>query len=55
MAKSLITKQGTPLEVHVDVDNDGKISVGDYINMESYPVLTYGNPNYISVKVKNVK
>ena len=48
-------KASTPLEVHVDVDNDGKISVGDYINMESYPVLTYGNPNYISVKVKNVK
>ena len=43
------------VRVHVDVDNDGKISVGDYINMESYPVLTYGNPNYISVKVKNVK
>lgn len=43
------------VRVHVDVDGDGKVSVGDYITMESYPVLTYGYPNYVSVRVKKVE
>jgi uncharacterized lipoprotein YbaY len=43
------------VSVHVDVDGDGQISKGDYINMESYPVLTFGFPNQISVYVQQVK
>ena len=43
------------VRVHVDVDGDGKVSTGDFISMESYPILTYDYPNYVSVKVKLVK
>ena len=45
------------LNVLVDLDGDGKMSHGDYINMESYPVLTRGHPNFgaVRVKVKQIK
>jgi uncharacterized lipoprotein YbaY len=44
------------IRVHIDVDNDGKISVGDYMSMESYPVITHGYPkNKVSVHVRQVK
>lgn len=43
------------VSVHVDVDGDGQISKGDYINMNSYPVLTFGYSNQISVCVQEVK
>jgi uncharacterized lipoprotein YbaY len=42
------------LNVLVDLDGDGKMSRGDYINMESYPVVTRGNPNVIAVRVKQI-
>src|SRR6185503_18066914 len=32
------------IRVHIDVDGDGQVSDGDYITMQSYPVLTYGYP-----------
>jgi uncharacterized protein YuzE len=32
------------IRVHIDLDRDGKISGVDYINMQSYPVLTRGHP-----------
>jgi uncharacterized lipoprotein YbaY len=41
--------------VHVDVDGDGKVSRGDYISMESYPVLTFGYPNRVTVRVREVR
>lgn len=43
------------ISVHVDVDGDGQVSKGDYINMESFPVLTFGHPNQICVCVQQVK
>jgi uncharacterized lipoprotein YbaY len=43
------------VRVHVDVDGDGQVSRGDYINMESYPVLTFGHPNQVTVHVREVK
>ena len=43
------------VSVHIDVDGDGQISQGDYINMSSYPVLTFGHSNQISVCVQQVK
>lgn len=39
------------VRVHIDIDGDGRVSSGDYITMESYPVLTHGNPDRISVRV----
>jgi uncharacterized lipoprotein YbaY len=43
------------VRVHVDVDGDGQLGPGDYMNMESYPVLTYGNPNRVTVRVQEVR
>jgi uncharacterized lipoprotein YbaY len=42
------------VSVHIDVDNDGQISEGDYINMESYPVLVVGHSSQVSVCVKQI-
>lgn len=42
------------VRVHVDVDGDGEVSVGDYITTESYPVLTYDHPNHVDVHVEEV-
>jgi uncharacterized lipoprotein YbaY len=42
------------VRVHVDVDRDGRVSRGDYISTESYPVLTLGHPNRVIVRVRSV-
>ncbi len=42
------------VSVHVDMQSNGRISHGDYINTESYPVLTYGYPNRITLRVRRV-
>ena len=42
------------VRVHIDVDRDGKISSGDYVNTQNYPVLTSGNPSVVSVRVSRV-
>ena len=43
------------VRVHIDVDRDGRVSRGDYITMESYPVLTWGHPDRVTVRVREVK
>ena len=43
------------VRVHVDIDGDGQVSRGDYLNMESYPVLTYGHPSRVTVRVQEVR
>ena len=44
------------ISVHFDVDNNGKVTLGDFINMESYPVITHGYPkDKVSVHVRQVK
>lgn len=40
------------VNVHIDSDRNGKINRGDYINTESYPVLTFGRSNQVTVKLK---
>src|SRR4051812_26144601 len=42
------------VRVHVDLDGDGQIQPGDYISVESYPVVTYGHPRRITVRVRRV-
>ena len=39
------------ISVHIDVDNDGKLSKGDYFTTQSYPVLTHGYPDHVVVRV----
>lgn len=42
------------LQVHVDLHRSGRIQAGDYINMESYPVLTFGYPDRVVIRVRRV-
>ena len=43
------------VSVHIDVDNNGELNAGDFINMESYPVITRGYPkDNVSVHVRQV-
>jgi uncharacterized lipoprotein YbaY len=54
---------GEPLEprksytvsVHVDVDGDGEVSVGDYITTESYPIASAEEPPHLAVLVRWVR
>jgi len=39
------------ISVHIDVDNDGKLSKGDYFTTQSFPVLTHGYSNHVIVRV----
>lgn len=43
------------VSAHLDVDGDGQISRGDYISMESFPVLTQGYPSVVIVRLRKVK
>ena len=42
------------VSAHADLDGDGSISRGDWMTMESYPVLTLGNADRVDVIVKRV-
>ena len=42
------------LAVHVDVDNDGSVTSGDYITMESVPVPTSPLPARVNIRVRRV-
>jgi len=42
------------VRVHIDIDRDGNVSKGDFINMQSYPVVTFGHPRQISILVRQV-
>ena len=43
------------IRVEVTLHKDESIHRGDYISMESYPVLTFGYPNHVSVLVQEIK
>ena len=43
------------VRVHVDIDGDGEVSKGDFISMQSYPVITFGYPREVSIFVRQVK
>src|SRR5687767_5695803 len=43
------------VRAHVDIDGDGEVSQGDFISMQSYPVITFGHPREISIVVRQVK
>jgi uncharacterized lipoprotein YbaY len=40
---------------HADLDGDGVVSQGDYITMQSYPVLTLGYPDRAEILLKRVE
>jgi uncharacterized lipoprotein YbaY len=42
------------VRVHVDIDGDGQVGVGDYVSTVSYPVLVGGDTTMLSIRVKRV-
>ncbi len=42
------------ISVLVDLDGDGQISVGDYYSTQSYPVLTHGHPDMVTIQVQKI-
>ena len=42
------------LSVHVDLRSSGQLDHGDYVNVASYPVLTFGYPSFVTVRVQRV-
>ncbi len=43
------------VRVLVDVDGDGQTTAGDYVSVQSYPVLTFGYPPEVSITVRRVR
>lgn len=44
---------GTTVWVHVDADHDGRVTKGDYVSVESYPVRLDSVQN-LTIRVKKV-
>ena len=44
---------GTTAWAHVDADRDGRVSKGDYVSVESYPVRL-GSVQNLTIRVKKV-
>ena len=42
------------VSIHVDADADGKVSSGDFLTTQSYPVLTLGYPDRVDVEVTQI-
>jgi hypothetical protein len=42
------------VRVHIDLTGSGSLKKGDYINMESYPVLTQGHPREVIVRARRI-
>lgn len=40
--------------VHIDIDGDRQMSIGDYITTQSYPVLTRGHPDWVEMTVEKI-
>jgi hypothetical protein len=59
MAFELVARELNPraryeIEAFVDCDGDTELGRGDYINAQSYPVLTRGYPRQVVVHVTRV-
>jgi uncharacterized lipoprotein YbaY len=43
------------IRVHVDRMSSGRLKTGDQITMQSYPVLTQGNPDHVDVRLRRIE
>ena len=43
------------VRVHIDIDGNGAVTKGDFISMQSYPVITFGYPREVSILVRQIK
>ena len=42
------------VHVRVDIEGNRRVSAGDFITTESHPVLTFGHPSRLTVRVRAV-
>lgn len=42
------------VRVHVSRSGGSDFESGDFISTQSYPVLTHGNPNHVTIKVQKI-
>ena len=45
---------GCTVWAHADVDGDGRVSSGDFITMESFPVQTSGSEQRTTIRIRKV-
>lgn len=43
------------VRAHVDLANNGRLDPGDLVTVESYPVLTFGHPDRVTLRVKKIE
>ena len=43
------------LRIHVDVDGTGRVSVGDYVTVRSYPLTLWDQQQRVTVEVRLVR
>jgi hypothetical protein len=43
------------LRVHADVDGDGRVTRGDYVSVQSYPVPTSADAGGVAIAVREVR
>ena len=43
------------VQVHADVDGDGQVTRGDYVSVQSYPVLTSAHAGGVAIAVREVR
>lgn len=42
------------VRAHVDLDGSGRLAPGDLVTVESFPVLTFGHPDRVTLSVKPI-
>jgi hypothetical protein len=45
--------EGTTVWAHIDVDRDGRVSKGDFVTVESYPIISALTQS-LSIRVKRI-
>lgn len=53
-AERVSERNSYSIRVHVDLSGTGEIQPGDYISMQSFPVLTQGHGDRVCVSVRRV-
>lgn len=53
-APLLEPRAGYGIRVHVDVDGDGRVGIGDYVSTASHPLQSGGHSTRVTIPVKRV-
>jgi uncharacterized lipoprotein YbaY len=45
-------RQRYTISAHATIDGTDRLKPGDYINVEDYPVLTFGHPAQVTIEIR---